>query len=220
MVMTSGLPASFKAFFPCLDYLFKSGPSSVALAGSYGNPNKKPNRFSDLDILFVFPSHRILSVLHQWSESLTHLPAFSHTLLGVHPQFGHLVAVSLRESPTEWIDVGIMDTVFSEVYMTALPLRVLSGSIQTSGMPPDPLAQMEHLLRKRLKAKQRGNDLAAETYCLRYLQWLRVLCPDFLYSGDALQDFEADAIQRFPHLHKTTASPNKGMESDEPHATG
>lgn len=200
--MREFIPKRFHHFLDCFDFLLSKNPKSIAFAGSYGNQLKRPDGLSDLDIILVYETTNVLCILREWIVHLSHQVTFSCIYLGVHPQFGHLVNLSDSADPLLWIDVGIMDEVFAKNYLTDLPIRVLRGSIKTSGLRSNPESHMAHLLRKAIKARQRNSNLAASSYCYRYLHWRQLLSPQDDDDTKGLELVLKDAKQRFPEMCK------------------
>ena len=149
-------------------------PNSIAIVGSHGNPNKPPDIHSDVDLILVFDSDNIPSIVERAIDALQNLPEYRCVYLGVHFQFGHALSVYCRATPMEWLDIGIMGRDFSRNYLVDHPILPIVGNIQSSGAKSIPEYQLNHLARKLKKAILRNDSVQAFSCGARYLGWLEV----------------------------------------------
>lgn len=198
--MIDSIPVAFSRFEGPLEWLMSKNPSGVALAGSYGDLNKLPDSFSDLDILFVFNTTNILNIIREFMESLSNDTGLIGVYLGPHPQFGHLVNLYFSDNPTHWIDVGIMDENFACNYLTGLPITIIKGSVNTTGIPPNHYDQTSHLAKKIIKAKQRNDIHLMKIYCYRYAQWANIDISQEENVKRVVQCVFDDVKSKFPHF--------------------
>ncbi len=198
--MNDLLPITFRRFSTPLEKLALMNPIGIALAGSYGNPKKIPDKCSDLDILFVFDNTNVLSILRHFESEIASERGLVYTHLGAHPQFGHLVNLFFADDPLRWIDVGIMDENFSRNYLTGQPITVIKGFVDTSGIPPSANSQLSHLAKKIMKTKQRNDITLMIVYSYRYVQWASMHVNEGDVSGSVVERVLNDVRLRFPQL--------------------
>jgi hypothetical protein len=174
------LPLSFVRFFGFIEILITFDPKSIAIVGSYGDFEKTPNQFSDLDLVFVFDTESILSILNNYMRKLSDLQGIEITYLGVTFQFGHTISMYFHDDPLHWIDIGIMDCNYANNYLVDLPLTAIKGIVSTCGISSSPQSQLHHLAKKILKAQRMDNSQLLIIFCYRYLGWWKT-CFDTLY---------------------------------------
>lgn len=212
--MKSIIPYSFERFRRLIEPLMDNGPRAVALAGTYGNPYKKGDELSDLDLLFVFHPEDTLEILRRYMDFLHTHCSVTALHLGMHPQFGHLVNIYFTDNPLQWVDVGIMDTTFACNYLTCLPITVVKGDIPTCGIPPAPDSQVAHLAKKIAKAFMRRDKHLVAVYSYRYLQWAKIDASCNSRLEETIEKVTQDIAQRFPYM-LNNLDPHNRMESDE-----
>lgn len=168
------LPLSFSKFVKPIKILDAYNPQSIAIVGSFGDITKTPSEFSDLDLIFVFKTDSITTILNNCMETLSKTNELRITYLGVTFQFGHTISIYFEDDPLCWIDIGIMDFNFASNYLVNLPIKIVKGSISTSGIPSFPINQMHHLAKKIIKAYLQKNNQNVLIFCHRYLGWWKI----------------------------------------------
>jgi len=168
------IPKNFLRFLAPIEAIVGSQPVSISLVGSYGNPNKQPTNASDLDIIFVFDVKSAFRIYHKILSDLHKIENLEIVELGVHFQYGFVLSIYYHDNPLCWVDVGIMDVIFSKNYLVNLPRKDVFGKIEGSEIKQNPLHQMNHLARKILKSKNDAHMLSVDAACYRYLGWLKV----------------------------------------------
>lgn len=168
------IPEQFSRFLLPIKAIVEAQPVAVSIVGSYGNPNKRPTEKSDLDLIFVFDVDSIFNTYQDILDKLRKCEDLEIVELGVHFQYGFVLSIYHKDKPLSWIDVGIMDVIFSSNYLVNLPRKDVFGTIHVSGIKQNPLHQLNHLARKILKLRVEGDGLSVDAACYRYLDWLKV----------------------------------------------
>ena len=171
--MTYG-PLEFAPFEEALEILEAMNPVAKAIVGSYGDPAKAPDQFSDLDLIYVFDTNQIRLLVERCIDRLREIDDLVTIHLGVHFQLGHVISILFRREPLRWIDIGMMDRNFSENYLVDASMKVLTGHIPTCGIPTHPENWMLHLAKKLMQAQLRNNQLYVVTCACRYLTMVEV----------------------------------------------
>lgn len=168
------LPDKFKEFTKPVSSIMSFNPTNISIVGSYGNHNKYPNKFSDIDLIFVFETNDIYKL---YSKILTNLQNVDNLVcleLGVHYQFGYTLNIYFRNNSCKWIDVGIMDCHFATNYMINLPKKDVYGSFKTQKNKQIPSSHINQLGRKILNCIKQEHVFNAKILAYRYLDWLKV----------------------------------------------
>lgn len=190
------IPENFKQFIKPIDKLMLYNPVSISIVGSYGNPNKKPNSSSDLDLIFVFKTNYIYKILKDFLKDLYKINELCIIELGVHFQFGYVISIFYKNNPLLWVDIGIMDINFAENYLINLPRKDVFGSINNSGVGQNPFNQMNHLARRIISTYNNKQHLTLKIACHRYLGWLKVY-KDIQRIGKKQNDIDSDVAKLF-----------------------
>jgi hypothetical protein len=175
IIYNHSIPSRFSKFTHIIDHLYFYSPAGIAIVGSYGDFTKAPTINSDLDLIFVYDSDCILSILEYFLNMLSANSEVQFNYLGVHYQFGHLISMHYKKDPYVWVDIGIMDVNYASNYLVDLPIKVIQGNIKTSGISTSPVNQLYNLAKKILKAKLQKHDQQLLIFCNRYLGWWKVL---------------------------------------------
>lgn len=174
MDLNNYLPPSYEPFIPILDLLTLYSPNAIAIVGSYGDFSKTPTILSDVDMIYIFETDFIIKILNCYIEELSRINELQFYYLGVTFQFGHTISMNFKDNPIMWLDLGIMDMNYSMNYLVDLPMKVISGKVNTCGIPPSPINQMHHLAKKIIKANMQNRHQNVLVLCYRYLGWWRI----------------------------------------------
>lgn len=157
-------------FQNALDEIGKFYPTAMSIVGSYGDVNKSPTEYSDLDIIFVFDTSNIFQLYEKIVESIKSLSLYYVAELGVHYQFGYLISVYTL-TPLLWVDIGIMDQHFASNYLVNLPQTSIFGIITPPSNHQFPFHNQNHLARKIITLVEGGKIFKAKEVAYRYISW-------------------------------------------------
>lgn len=168
--MIKGVPEKFLVFQSILDEIEKFSPTAMSIVGSYGDADKTPTEYSDLDLIFVFDTSDIFCLYSQIVEKIKNVPLYYVAELGVHYQFGYLISVYIP-TPLLWIDVGIMDQHFASNYLVNLPQTPIFGTITPPSNHQVPFHNQNHMARKIITLIKGCKIFKAREVAYRYISW-------------------------------------------------
>ena len=168
------LPDSFKEIDCPISTITSFNPKNIAIVGSYGNPNKIPNIFSDIDLVFIFETNNIFKLYNDLLTSLQKIKRLVCEELGVHYQFGYTINIYYEDNSQKWIDIGVMDCHFATNYMINLPKKDVYGNFFPQKNKQLPSAHISQLGRKINICLKQANIFNAKILAYRYLSWIKV----------------------------------------------